>query len=342
MPANPHEALVLSPELQAAQERLLQLRKELPAKKGASHRHFCKTLKQAPQNHLLQQAQVALSQRRELEGVRVNHGSPCPSSDWLAALKEEYLNLGNSLPPTEPVLTRPSDTVPAYPSLLIAMLKENLAPAGRIYLLLRHLDPQGRGWLSVDRARDQLTTKSSQLRVCGWRRLRQILHQGEGIFWQRDPQDRLWLHAPHRIGQKLGVERLQGTRINLPVKCLLGGIQAVRAHFYAAYHSGRRKPAPFSRERLKDITGLPDRTQRAYDHIAQVKRERNIAIGPRYTKETAETQAWLRGRGLFRFVDSQGRQGRRTASTWPGIYPTVIQDRTPGAARGGRKESTGD
>ena len=140
-----------------------------------------------------------------------------------------------------------------------------------------------------------------------------------------------------------GCDRLEGSRIDLPVKTLLGGIQAVRAHFYAAFHSGRRKRAPLSRERLKGITGLPERTQRAYDHIAQVNRERNMAIGPRYTPISAEEQAWQRGRGMFRFVDSQGQQGapKREYVAWhlPNSYHRTAQHTLQ---RGGRKESTGD
>ena len=95
----------------------------------------------------------------------------------------------------------------------------------------------------------------------------------------------------------------------MPLETLTGGIQAVRAHFYAAYHSGRRKSAPLSRGCLQNLTEVPERTQRAYDHIAGIRREKNMAIGPRYTKETAENQAWRRGRGMFHFIDSQGQQG---------------------------------
>ena len=62
------------------------------------------------------------------------------------------------------------------PSLLVGMLKQEVAAIGRIYLLCRHLDADGRGWLSIAALREQLTAKESPLRVCGWRRLRQI-HQ---------------------------------------------------------------------------------------------------------------------------------------------------------------------
>ena len=41
------------------------------------------------------------------------------------------------------------ETVTVYPSLLLAMLKQNQEAAGRVYLLLRYLDKAGRGWLPV-------------------------------------------------------------------------------------------------------------------------------------------------------------------------------------------------
>ena len=170
----------------------------------SSHRHSHQTATREIPNYALQGAQAELQRRRELEGIRVNHGSP-PTTAWLATLKERYAQRGGSRPPAgKPAPAQPVETVPAFPSLLVAMLKERVETAGRVYLLLRHLDPQGRGWVSVDTARQALTDKSSRLHVCGWRRLRQILHQGAGIFWQRDGQDRLWLRGPHKIAQQTG------------------------------------------------------------------------------------------------------------------------------------------
>lgn len=304
-------AEVPSPELEAAQERLLQLRKELLAERGDSHSQHRISTHNQPPNHPLQQAQAELYKRRKIHGVEVNHGSPHRSpSNWIDRLAEQYSESYGSPPAdTDQISSLNEETVPVFPSILTAMLKERLEAAGRIYLLLYHLDPQGRGLLSVEHVREKLTRKSSPLRICGWRRLRQLLQQGQDIFWQRDDQDRLWLRGPHRIAQKLGCGRLHGSRIDLPLKTLLAGIQAVRAHFYAAFHSGRRRSAPVGRECLKNITGLPERTQRTYDIISGTQRRQNMAVGPRYNKKTAEEQAWLRGRGMFRFIDTQGQQG---------------------------------
>lgn len=90
------------------------------------------------------------------------------------------------------------------------MLKQHQEAPGRVWLLLRAIDHDGRGWLTVDEARKQLTGKDSPLRCCGWRRLRQLLREGTGIFWHRDEQDRLWLGGAHRIAYTLDCGRLQG------------------------------------------------------------------------------------------------------------------------------------
>ena len=214
------------------------------------------------------------------------------------------------------------------------MLKQDQAAAGRVYLLLRHLDKNGRGWLPVDEIRERLTRKESPLKVMGWRRLRQLFHQGEGVFWERDDQDRLWLRSALKIALELDCHRLQGKRVELPLKALLGGIGTVRAHFYASFHSGRSTDNPISRDTLESITGLSPRTQRAYDHLAGVKRQRNMAVGPKNNKISAEEQYWQRGRAVFTFVDALGKQGpkNREYLAWqlPNSYQAPHQQRSKG------------
>ena len=172
--------------------------------------------------------------------------------------------------------------------------------------------------------------------MLGWRRLRQILHEGEGIFWHRDDQKRLWLSGLHRIAHTLDLTRLQGFPIELPVEALLGGIQATRAAFYAAFHSGRESK-PISRETLESVSGIAQRTQRTYDHIAGVGRQRNVAIGERYTPENAQERAWQHGRAVFHFVDAHGRQGRRNGTyvAWhlPNSYEATYHRRSRGSRK---------
>ena len=79
-----------------------------------------------------------------------------------------------------------AETVKVYPDIALGMLRQGETATGRIWLLLRHLDQEGRGWLRIDIIKHHLTHKTSKHRVCGWRQLRKLLNRGEGVFWTRD------------------------------------------------------------------------------------------------------------------------------------------------------------
>lgn len=196
--------------------------------------------------------------------------------------------------------------------MAFSWLRQGLAPVGRIWLLLRHLDVTGQGWLTLSEARAQLTTPHTAGRVCSWRRLRMLLSQGEGIFWQRDAQ-RVWLRRVGRVAQALAIPRLTQVPVALAVSVLRQSIGEVKAHFYASFHSSRKHSSPISRETLHRLSGVPDRTQRVYDKKAGVRRQRNLAVGSPLTAVQLQQCAWEKGAATFVFVDHAGRQG--TAGT---------------------------
>jgi hypothetical protein len=216
-------------------------------------------------------------------------------------------------------------TITHYPSLGLAALRAGQAPLYQVWLAGRFLDEAGRGWLTLTDVRQQLAGEpgSTGVRLFGWRRLRQVLGQGDGRYWTWDrAHGRLWLFGAAQVAARLGVERLAGQPVILPVSVLTGNIGTFKAHLYAAWHSGRSRQnsrrhatatiqnRPVSRATQKQLTGVPPRTQRHYGRVAKVKRQPNIAIGGGYTSEAAEASAWQRGRGLFVFHDVSGRQGR--------------------------------
>ena len=248
-------------------------------------------------------ASDTLSAYLKTEPLRIRR-PPQPEPKAKGRSERDALNIRRSSSPKE-------ELVKVYPSLAQAMLQTELAAPGRVYWLLKHLDPQGRGWLSVDDIRFHLTNKQSSLRVCGWRRLRQLLTQGEDLFWTRDGVGRLWINGPAKVAQELGCYRFKGKPIGLPLAVLLGGIKEVRAHFYASFHSGRHTNNPISREALRELTGVAERTQQVYDQAAKIDQQRNMAVGEKYKKIFAEERAWQQGRGVFRFIDSKGYQGRK-------------------------------
>src|SRR5690606_34173427 len=65
----------------------------------------------------------------------------------------------------------PDTLIRLYPDIALGMLRHELEAVGRIWLLLRHIDHNGRGWVDIDEARRRLTAKGGALRTCGWRQL---------------------------------------------------------------------------------------------------------------------------------------------------------------------------
>ncbi|MEM7113577.1 MAG: hypothetical protein AAF614_14155, partial [Chloroflexota bacterium] len=207
-----------------------------------------------------------------------------------------------AVPPTPP------STIKHYPSIGVAALETNEDATLRIWLACRHLDETGRGWLAMDLVREKLTQQESELRLCGWRRLRQILGTGNGRFWTWN-KEQLWLHGTARIAGVLGVTKLTGQPIKLPTTALTGGIAAFRAHLYAAWHSGRRSSNPIARKTQHQLVHVSERTQRRYCRLANVKQQRHFRLGQRYQKEKLEEAAWQQGRAAFEFKDYQGHLG---------------------------------
>ena len=276
-----------SPALLAAQRRLEQLRAE----------------RQRPRRR-----PIAIFRPPE------SHRQPTPAEPVEAELVEVSANAIVRVATIKP----PPTTVRLHPALSLAILGAELASAGRIWLLLRVLDDTGQGWLATDQVREKLTRKESRTRVCGRRQLRNLLSQGQGIFWTRQlandgGRERIWLRSPARVAAALNLERLSGRPVEIPLEALLGGIGQVRANFYATFHRARQNGddygAPISRTRLADLTHVPPRTQRLYDEAAGVKRQANYAVGAEYNSENIRERAWRHGRAVFQFVDHQGKQG---------------------------------
>ena len=234
-----------------------------------------------------------------------------------------------------PYAIRHTQTIKLYPDVALGMLRQEKAAAGRIWLLLRHLDEAGRGWIEIDAARERLTRKDSPWRVCGRRQLRNLLNAGEDIFWTRR-NGRIWLKSAAKTAQALGVTRLQNRPVALPVSTLLGTIGEVRAHLYASFHSGRTD-APISRAALEEISGMQRRTQRRYERTARVRRRRNFAIGGPAAGEKGEERAWRQGNAAFQLKDYQGKQGAagKTYLAWQ--LPNSYAGPHAAAAKGRQK-----
>jgi hypothetical protein len=207
-------------------------------------------------------------------------------------------------------------SIKVYPDIALGMLRQEQAAAGRLWLLLRHLDSDGCGVIRVATIRKVLTTPKAPLRLCCWRQLRNLLRQGDGVFWHRD-KERVWLRSAGRVAVALGVTQLNGRPVAVPVKHLVGSIGEARAYLYASFHAGRQLVSerrtgqkPIARDTLTELTGLTDESQRGYERRVGVRVSRNFVVGAGTTPSSKEERLWQQGGGAFEFVDHQGGQGR--------------------------------
>ena len=263
------------------------------------------------------------AQRQQQRALRKNH-----TGDFIS------LAAGPQEAPRQELLNDPlidNSQIKLYPDLALGMLGQKAVAAGRVWLLLQHIDKSGRGWLTVATAREQLTKKNTAFHICGWRQLRKLLARGEELFWTRDA-DRIWLRSPAKVAATLGITHLSGRPVALPISILLEGIGSVRAHFYASFHSGRLREhagspgklrgsprsGPLSRATLQAISHVKPRTQRHYEKRAKVQRQPNFVVSKQSNKEDIQEQAWRRGRAWFRFTDHTGKLGEKGAvySAW--------------------------
>ncbi|MBK8935538.1 MAG: hypothetical protein IPM76_25100 [Chloroflexi bacterium] len=238
-----------SPELLAANQRLLALRQqqtcrepEVDSLDSQAREPLTRSeLSELPAHLGWGSAAFTAVLRRHQAGLPTRETKPgCqdPQTDSLAACLPDHRQiLTGSL---QSKIPGESASVKLYPDIGLAMLRQEKATAGRLWLMCHYLDSQRCGVLRIDNIIQSITTKSSAHYLCGKRQLRNLLRAGEGVYWTRD-KERLWLRSAARVAAALGVERLTGQPVALPLSALLSGIGAFRAHLYAAFHSGAGK-----------------------------------------------------------------------------------------------------
>jgi hypothetical protein len=218
---------------------------------------------------------------------------------------------------------------------LDAILRAKRCGEGRVWLLVRYLDQaNGEGRVPVAHLRQKLV---DEWQVLSWKRLRQLLNRGTGLFWHRDTiGEFLYYHSEARVAQSLGVTQLNGLALAVPVRDLLLGIKHVRALFYDAFHSARHEGYgnPITRQVMETRGNGDGRTQREYEGLRGIRNKANYVNVGKYEKKLWQ---WEKGRetviGLplgpaFRHVDYNGRLGHNPARAqrkkgqqhWHNIY----------------------
>jgi len=342
-----------SPQLLAANRRLYDLRARAQAQRvGVSVSH-CSTAVASPRpptNAIPTQEGIpahlgwgsaALTAVLRRHNRQPTNAAATGERAWTARPPQTPAAQPSANRPADPsALDRSSAWVKLYPDIGLGMLRREMAASGRLWLLLHHLDWQGSGQLRIDIIKQTLTRKSSALRLCGKRQLRNLLRAGEGVFWTRDKR-RVWLFSAARAAYALDVARLSGRPVAVPVAGLLTGIGDFRAHLYAAFHSGRAREtsrgvrlSPIARETLAGLSGVGRSSQRAYEARANVRVRANFAVGELAQAANRENRAWQKGTAVFELTDYRGQQGKkgRTYLAWqmPNSYSGQHEQRPNG------------
>lgn len=231
--------------------------------------------------------------------------------------------------------------VRVYPALWAQARQNGLDNALRVYWLAYHLEPSKGGKLTIAQLREALTGKDSELRAFGWRRLRQILREGEGVLWTRRDDAAgelcLWRHSPARVLLALGGERLRGRPVAVDARDIAAGKHAYSSAMLSAWHAGRRSnDAPISQGSVRQATAVAESTQRTYQKTAQIQTTRNIALtGKQYTPDAHRAALFEMGAGVFvmRKRSKSGAYYTQLAYALPNSYTSKLETLPRGRTR---------
>jgi hypothetical protein len=287
----------------------------------------------------------ALANRR-VEEHRTGQGShDLGDAAYLAAPSgPPFTDCRTAVVPPVPEKAGENPGIKSYPDLNLAAVKAGEAALYRVWLLARHYDAAGQGWVATAVFKRALTGPKSAWRVCSRQRLNQILGQGHGRYWTFEQNGaRLRYRGAAALAELLSVERLTGAPVYLSFRIVVGKVAGFKASLYAAWHAGRgkegdRRPRPVSRATLAEKAGVSARTLQRYDRQAGVKRERHMAVGGRHNETAAQEHAWQRGRAAFTFVDYEGRQGRVGGVYLAHNLPNSYEANLSRAARGRQRK----
>jgi hypothetical protein len=254
----------------------------------------------------LTNAQRQLQQLRQQQGIdyrpAVAIGGPAAPAAPLRVEAAPMAELAEA-PAAEPV------EVYHHGQIALAANRAGHSCHYQLWLALRHLDPDGRGWVSKKTAQDALCVERGTNSTYLYKlpRLRQLLVEGNDIYWRLDDANqRIFYLKESRLAAALGVLHFTGRHVAISAAEIFTNIQGFRAHCFAAWLANRDNP--ISQHTIEQLTGIPARTQLRYCTLADIITTDNLSIGPRYSQQNHQECAWYH-EGTFKFADYRGKQG---------------------------------
>ena len=286
----------------------------------------------AAPSQLIREAQQALARRRAEEGIcyRPPAADDAHDTSWLQAWRGEDSAAagGDPVARKDTAVSLPRAVVRVAPTLAAHCLDKahrhnDAALDGpyRLYKVLGALDVDGRGWLANGAVEAALTRRESATYLYGRRQLKIMLRRGEGLFWNRGRHGgevRIRLVARARVVEALGLGRLRGQEVALPLAHLVGGGRgrqaAVNAALYTAVHAGRGRPnqpaGPISRATLAEVSGCSPYRQRRYEARMGIRVRANIRILGDYSDYARERARRHLRLPAYKHIDFRGQLNR--------------------------------
>ena len=158
-----------------------------------------------------------------------------------------------------------SQGVRLFPQLAHAALTRKEPGLLATWAVLRASDATGSGRLDYEAAVAAVIAGRGVFR----HRALQLLRKGDPQYWSRSG-DFVWIRSAKKLAGILGVEHVSTERL-LDPDTLRGSAASLRAVFYAMVHATDEDGSPLTRRKIREITSVPESTQRRYDRWGHVE-----------------------------------------------------------------------
>jgi hypothetical protein len=165
-----------------------------------------------------------------------------------------------------------SPDVRLFPELAHAALKQGETGLLATWAVLRANDAVGAGRLDGEAAVAAVMAGRGVSR----HRALQLLREGAPRYWTRS-DDVVWIPSAKKLVVVLGVERVSTERL-LDPDVFRSSPAKLRAAFYSMVYATDKGGSPLTRRKTRQITGVPESTQRRYDGWGYVERVSEVHV----------------------------------------------------------------
>lgn len=186
--------------------------------------------------------------------------SVAPTQESTPVLKVSTTNLESV---TTPTTSKAFPTVRVYQNLNAAVFRKDVVTAYRLWIALRTLDTEGKGWVSRD-------SWGRYAEVIGWSvgKVRLAKSENNGIFFEFT-EDKIFYNSLVKVC--VALDTTAGRTVFIP-RYAINSYGTFRKFLYLAFFANG---VNISRQNLEKLFGIDKRTQRRYEKSLNILKEFN-------------------------------------------------------------------